>query len=116
MSNEMALAAKSSDVLKLSYSPGLSRTNKFCIYTIGNSDALPFHAPGQRVLIDTADRFPTPPGVFALFNGTDHGLYRLETLHKHWPPACWLSRLSRPAEHQVVALAKLRILGRVAAG
>jgi hypothetical protein len=115
MSKEMVLAAKSRDVLKLSYYPGFGRTNKYRIYTIGNSDALPLHALGQRVLIDTADRFPTPPGVFALFNGTDHGLYRIETLHKHWPPACWLSRLSRPAEHQVIALAKLKILGRMAA-
>lgn len=116
MSKDMALLAKSSDVLMLPHFHDFMGVYNLYNYTIGNCDALPLFAQGQRVLIDTADRFPTPPGVFALFNGSDHGLYRLETLHRHWPPACWLSRLAAPDTQRVVALSKLRVFGRLLPG
>jgi AcrR family transcriptional regulator len=82
------------------------------IEVVGDSMA-PTLLAGDRVLIDTADQNPTPPGIFALFDGYGVIVKRLERVARADPPA--IRVLSDNPHHSAYELSsdEVRIIGRV---
>ena len=63
-----------------------------CIIEVQGDSMEPTLRPGDRVMIDTADRCPSPPGIFALWDGFGVVVKRIELLP---------NSLSLRAEHDV---------------
>jgi hypothetical protein len=82
------------------------------IEVVGDSMA-PTLIAGDRVLIDTADTNPTPPGIFALYDGYGVIVKRLERVARAEPPA--IRVISDNPHHSPYELSsdEVRIIGRV---
>jgi AcrR family transcriptional regulator len=82
------------------------------IEVVGDSMA-PTLLAGDRVLIDTADQNPTPPGIFALFDGYGVIVKRLERVARGEPPS--IRVISDNPHHGAYELSsdEVRIIGRV---
>lgn len=82
------------------------------IVCVGESNE-PVLMPGQRVMVDTNDRIPTPPGFFAIWDGFGELIKRLEMV-PYSEPARVKVRSANPAyEPYEVPLEGLVINGRV---
>lgn len=73
----------------------------------------PTLAPGTRVMVDTEDRQPTPPGIFVVFDGLGLVCKRVEFLPKSDPPSVRLSSDNRFYSSYECALGDAHIQGRV---
>ena len=73
----------------------------------------PVFLPGQRVLVDCADRAPSPPGFFALWDGIGLIIKRLEYLPNSDPPQVVVSSANPDYKPRTELLAGLVINGRV---
>jgi phage repressor protein C with HTH and peptisase S24 domain len=56
------------------------------IITVMGDSMEPTLQPGQRVLVDTGDRMPSPPGVFVVWDGLGLVVKRLQVLPHSDPP------------------------------
>ncbi len=68
---------------------------------------------GDRVMIDTADQRPSPPGVFALWDGFGVVVKRIEPIPNSDPPTIRVQ--SDNTNHQAYnrSAAEINIIGRV---
>lgn len=96
------------DILKAQTSAPASSLKIITVY--GDSMA-PDFMPGERVLVDTSDRRPSPPGVFVLWDGLALVIKRLEVL-----PGAQTIRIIPTNTHYATyeqPLADVQINGRV---
>ena len=56
------------------------------IITVMGDSMEPTLQPGQRVLVDTGDRMPSPPGIFVVWDGLGLVVKRLQVLPHSDPP------------------------------
>lgn len=68
---------------------------------------------GQRVLVDTGDRNPSPPGVFVVWNGLGLAIKRVQMLPQSEPPRVKISSDNLKYDPCERALAEAYIQGRV---
>jgi phage repressor protein C with HTH and peptisase S24 domain len=73
----------------------------------------PTIAPGDKILVDTTQRVPSPPGIFAVWDGPGLALKRVEFLPHSDPPAVRLAMDNGKYSVFEVPVATLKIWGRV---
>lgn len=69
---------------------GADPGNVVLITVVGDSME-PTLLPGQKVLVDTSDRFPTPPGIFVVWDGFGLVLKRVSLIPHSDPPTVRIS-------------------------
>jgi phage repressor protein C with HTH and peptisase S24 domain len=79
---------------------------------VGDS-MVPDFLPGERVLVDTSHRIPSPPGVYVIFDGFGLVLKRLELVPQSDPPMVRLIPVAKHYETHILPLATLQIRARV---
>jgi phage repressor protein C with HTH and peptisase S24 domain len=82
------------------------------IQVIGDSME-PDFLPGQRVFVDTADRLPSPPGVFVIWDGFGLVIKRCQMLPHSDPPRVRLQSSNPGYGTYEVSLDEAHINGRV---
>lgn len=91
--------------------------NKLKIITVYGDSMEPDFCPGDRVLVDTEDRAPSPPGVFVVWDGFGLVIKRLEMVPYSKPPTVRLVSMKQdqyepreiPADEVVI---NGRVIGR----
>jgi hypothetical protein len=68
---------------------------------------------GQRLLVDTADRVPSPPGIFVLRDGNGLAINRVQIVQKSQPVRIKISCDNSKYETHESALDKTDIQGRI---
>jgi phage repressor protein C with HTH and peptisase S24 domain len=82
------------------------------IRVVGDSMEPDFQA-GERVMVDTGDRLPSPPGVFAVWDGFSEIVKRLEMVPYSDPPRVKLMSVNPAYETREFRLDETIINGRV---
>ena len=82
------------------------------IRVVGDSMEPDFQA-GERVMVDTGDRLPSPPGVFAVWDGFSEIVKRLEMVPYSDPPRVRLMSVNPAYETREFRLDETIINGRV---
>jgi phage repressor protein C with HTH and peptisase S24 domain len=83
------------------------------VITIYGDSMEPTFAPGTRVMVDTEDRVPSPPGIFVVHDGLGLVVKRVEFIPKSEPPSIKLSSDNQRYSPYSCALAEAHIQGRV---
>ncbi|MCA6305263.1 MAG: helix-turn-helix transcriptional regulator [Phenylobacterium sp.] len=83
------------------------------IITVYGDSMAPDFNPGDRILVDTDDRRPSPPGVFAIWDGIGLVIKRVEYVINSSPAAVRLISRNPQYEPRSLSLADLDIRGRV---
>ena len=92
---------------ELNVEPGAAR-----IIEVRGDSMVPTLHGGDRVMVDTADTNPTPPGVFAISDGFGVAVKRLERIPNSDPPAVRvISDNERHSSHSATP-DEIRIIGR----
>lgn len=78
-----------------------------------NSNAPGSLFPGDRVIIDTADRRPSPPGPFAVYDGFGLVIKQVEFVHQSDPPRIRLSSRNPSYSPYEIVEGEGHIIGRV---
>jgi len=63
-----------------------SPTNRIKILSIVGDSMLPTYAPTDRILVDTGDCQPSPPGIFVVWDGLGFVVKRVEYIPHSEPP------------------------------
>jgi transcriptional regulator with XRE-family HTH domain len=82
------------------------------IQVMGDS-MIPEFNPGDRVMVNTADRMPSPPGVFVLWDGFGLIIKRCEMVPHSNPPRAVLSSANANYATYEMDVKELEIQGRV---
>lgn len=82
------------------------------VQVVGDSMA-PDFLPGDRVMVDTSDRMPTPPGVFVIWDGMGQVIKRVDYYHSDEVPMVKLISRNEEYEARMEPLASVYINGRV---
>lgn len=82
------------------------------IQVIGDS-MVPEFSPGDRIMVDTTDCRPSPPGVFVVWDGLGLVVKRCEYVHDEDIPAVKLMSANPAYEPRLLPLADVHINGRV---
>lgn len=82
------------------------------IQVMGDS-MIPEFNPGDRVMVNTADRMPSPPGVFVLWDGFGLIIKRCEMVPHSTPPRAILSSANNNYSTYEMDVQELQIQGRV---
>ena len=69
--------------------------------------------PGDRVIIDTQDQLPSPPGPFAVFDGMGLVIKIVESVPRTSPPRIRLSSRNPAYSPYEVTLEEAHIIGRI---
>jgi phage repressor protein C with HTH and peptisase S24 domain len=88
-------------------------SDEIVIARIKGDSMKPEFQPGDRVLVDTLDRLPSPSGVFAIWDGFAQIVKRIELVPYSDPPRALLISANRSYEPREVPLSDLIINGRV---
>src|SRR5487761_46063 len=83
------------------------------IITVMGDSMEPTLQPGQRVLVDTGDRTPTPPGIFVVWDGLGLVVKRVQTLAHSEPMRVKITSDNPKYEGYERSLAEAYIQGRV---
>ena len=83
------------------------------IITVLGDSMEPALLPGQRVLVDTADRRPSPPGVFVVWDGLGLVVKRVQLLPHTDPPRVKITSDNQNYEPYERTLDEAYIQGRV---
>ena len=83
------------------------------IITVYGDSMTPDFMPGERVLVDTEDRLPSPPGVFVMWDGFGLVIKRLEMVPYSDPPRVILRSKNDEYETRELELEGTHINGRV---
>lgn len=102
------------------YSVALERHNSFgsnvdgyqLLDIVGDSN-LPTLRPGQKVIYDSADRLPSPPGLFAIWDGLAMVINRVEYIAHSQPPRVKVSCDNRLYATRECPIGELDIRGRI---
>lgn len=87
--------------------------NDLRIITVMGDSMEPTLQPGQRVLVDTGDRTPSPPGVFVVWDGLGLVVKRVQVLAHSEPTRVRISSDNPKYEAYERTLAEAYIQGRV---
>ena len=82
------------------------------IQVMGDS-MVPEFNPGDRVMVNTADRMPSPPGVFVLWDGFGLIIKRCEMIPHSTPPRAILSSANSHYSTYEMDVSEIQIQGRV---
>lgn len=82
-------------------------------YDPSNSNAPGSIYPGDRVIVDTNDKRPSPPGAFAVFDGIGIVVKLVEPIYGSDPPRVRLSSRNPTYSPYEVTLEEGHIIGRV---
>lgn len=87
--------------------------NHIKIITVYGDSMVPDFAPGERLMVDTQDRSPSPPGIFVVWDGFGLVVKRVEMVPYSDPPKVRL--ISRNKEYSTLELPaeEVHINGRV---
>jgi phage repressor protein C with HTH and peptisase S24 domain len=88
-------------------------TSALKIITVYGDSQVPDFNPGERVLVDTSDRVPSPPGVFAIWDGVGLVIKRIEVIPYSEPPRVRLISRNKEYEAYERHLSEVHINGRV---
>ena len=83
------------------------------IITVIGDSMEPALLPGQRVLVDTGNRMPSPPGVFVVWDGLGLVVKRLQVVPQSDPPRVRIASDNPKYEAYERTLAEAYIQGRV---
>ncbi len=83
------------------------------IIRVYGDSMLPVFRPGDRLLVDTSDRLPSPPGIFVLWDGLGIVVKRLEFVPYSDPATIRLISDNTSYETYSRALSEITINGRV---
>jgi hypothetical protein len=83
------------------------------IITVRGNSMAPLIEPNSRVLVDTDDRIPTPPGIFVVFDGLGVMVKKVEHVAFSDPPRVKLSSVNPDYEPYERTLEEAHIQGRV---
>ncbi len=83
------------------------------IITVMGDSMEPTLQPGQRVLVDTGDRTPSPPGVFVVWDGLGLVIKRVQMLPHSEPPRVKISSDNAKYDPYERTLEEAYIQGRV---
>jgi phage repressor protein C with HTH and peptisase S24 domain len=83
------------------------------IITIYGDSMAPTFMPGTRVMVDTEDRKPSPPGIFVVFDGLGLVVKRIEHLLHSDPPTIRLASDNERYSTYDRPLNDVKIQGRV---
>jgi phage repressor protein C with HTH and peptisase S24 domain len=83
------------------------------IITVMGDSMEPALLPGQRGLVDTGDRKPSPPGIFALWDGVGLVIKRAQMVAHSEPPRVKITSDNAKYESYERALDDAHIQGRV---
>lgn len=72
--------------------------------------------PGQKVMIDTQDRAPTPPGIFVVYDGFGLVLKRVQYIPHSDPPQVRITSDNKEYDPYTRTLEEAHIQGRVIGG
>lgn len=94
--------------------PRLQGAQDECVVVevVGDS-MLPDFQPGDRVLVDTANRRPTPPGFFALWDGLGTVIKQVEHIPHSDPPTLRIKSRNPEYESYERLADEVQIAGRV---
>lgn len=85
----------------------------FCIITITGDSMAPLIEHGARVLVNMADRSPTPPGFFVVYDGLGVLVKRVQFIPFSEPPRVKISSVNPEYEPYERTLDEAHIQGRV---
>lgn len=88
-------------------------TSTMRIIQVMGDSMVPEFNPGDRVMVNTADRMPSPPGVFVLWDGFGLIIKRCEMVPKSSPAKVILSSANSNYSTYEMELSELDIQGRV---
>ncbi|TXL70130.1 S24 family peptidase [Vineibacter terrae] len=91
---------------------GVAGRSDVIVVAVVSDEMHPTLRSGQRVMIDTNDRCPSPPGVFAVWDGVGLILRRIEVIHGDRPVRVRMSPDNARYESVEVPLSEMRIRGR----
>lgn len=83
------------------------------IITIVGDSMVPDFLPGQRVMVDTIDRTPSPPGVFAVWDGLAIVVKQVEYIAHSDPPRVLITSRNRDYQPYERVMDEAYIQGRV---
>jgi len=84
------------------------------VHVVGDSMA-PTLNPADRILVDTADRLPSPPGMFVIWDGLGLVVRRVEYIAHSAPAVLRVSSDNRHYASYECSLDEAQIRGRVIA-
>ena len=87
--------------------------NDLRIITVMGDSMEPTLQPGQRVLVDTGDRNPSPPGVFVVWDGLGLVVKRCQVIPHSEPPRVRISSDNAKYDPYERTLSEAYIQGRV---
>lgn len=88
-------------------------TSTMRIIQVMGDSMIPEFNPGDRVMVNTADRMPSPPGVFVLWDGFGLIIKRCEMVPHSTPPKAILSSANNNYSTYEMEISQLDIQGRV---
>ena len=91
---------------------GVSRQAAYIVEVQGDSME-PTLCSGDRVMIDVAQRTPSPPGIFALWDGVGVAVKRIELLLNTATPTLRVASDSPHLDDVTASLTDINIIGRV---
>jgi len=83
------------------------------IITVMGDSMEPTLLPGQRILVDTGDRMPSPPGIFVVWDGLGLVVKRLQVVPHSEPPRVRIGSDNGKYEPYERTLSEAYIQGRV---
>lgn len=83
------------------------------IITVFGDSQTPDYMPGDRIMVDTADRTPSPPGTFIVWDGMALVVKRIELIPNSSPPTLRLISSNPLYRTYEIPFDQLQIQGRV---
>jgi phage repressor protein C with HTH and peptisase S24 domain len=90
-----------------------ARTSDLRMITIDGDSMEPLLASGDRVLIDTAQRVPVPPGIFVVWDGMGLVAKRVEHVINSDPPRVLIKSINPEYQSYERDAEEMNIVGRV---
>jgi DNA-binding Xre family transcriptional regulator len=87
--------------------------NELKIIRVVGDSMEPEFLPGERIMVDTGDRLPSPPGIFAIWDGFAQIIKRLEMVPYSEPPMVRLMSANKEYAARELRLDEMVINGRV---
>lgn len=90
-----------------------SPTENIKIITVIGDSMIPDFFPGEKIMVDTFDRRPSPPGVFIIWDGIASIVKRIEYHHDDIDPTIELISANTEYKRKIVPASTVMIQGRV---
>jgi phage repressor protein C with HTH and peptisase S24 domain len=90
-----------------------ARTEDLRIITIDGDSMEPLLSSGDRILIDTAQRVPVPPGIFVVWDGLGLVAKRIEHVINSAPPRVLIKSINPEYQSYERDAEEVNIVGRV---